>query len=58
MKPTPNAAPIKPKLCARFSGGVTSARYAPAALNVAPNAPAIIRPSANSHSVGANASNT
>ena len=25
MKPTPNAAPIRPKFCARFSGGLMSA---------------------------------
>ena len=26
MKPLPNAAPTRPKFCARFSGGLTSAR--------------------------------
>ena len=34
-KPTPNAAPISPKLAARFSGGVTSEMYAPAVLKLA-----------------------
>ena len=28
MNPMPNAAPTSPKFCARFSGGLMSARYA------------------------------
>src|SRR5258708_36749912 len=42
--PMPNAAPISPKLAARFSGGVTSEIYAPAGLSRAPGMPQIHPP--------------
>ena len=57
-KPSPKAAPIMPNPAARFSGGVTSAMYAPAVLMLAAVIPEITRP-ANSHpTVGASAITT
>src|SRR5438309_10209892 len=44
MNPIPNAAPSMPKRAARFSGGVTSATYAPEMLNDADVAPETRRP--------------
>src|SRR5258707_10474873 len=45
--PMPNAAPISPKLAARFSGGVTSEIYAPAVLKLAAVMPEITLPTTN-----------
>src|SRR5258708_37869721 len=42
--PMPNAAPIRPKLAARFSGGVTSEIYAPAVLKPRAVMPGITLP--------------
>ena len=53
MNPRPKATPIRPKLAARFSGGLTSAMYAPTGVKVAPNAPATIRPSTSHQMSGA-----
>ena len=44
-----------PKFCARFSGGLISAMYAPAVVKLAPIIPAIILPRKSQLSVGANA---
>jgi hypothetical protein len=44
MKPKPNAAPIKPKFLALFSGVLISAIYALAVVMLAPVIPAIILP--------------
>jgi hypothetical protein len=49
----PNAAPISPKLWARFSGGVTSAIYAIDGEYTAPATPAIARPMKSNAKVGA-----
>src|SRR5262249_43548027 len=51
-KPSPHAAPIIPKLAARFSGGVTSATYAPAVGKLAAVIPEITRPTNSHHNVG------
>src|SRR5258708_23718385 len=53
--PMPNAAPISPKLAARFSGGVTSEIYAPAVLKLAPRMPEITLPASSHQRVGARA---
>src|SRR5580692_11157777 len=54
-KPMPNAAPISPKLAARFSGGVTSEMYAPAVLKLAAQIPDITRPTNSHQTLGASA---
>src|SRR5271169_1063181 len=54
-KPMPNAAPISPKLAARFSGGVTSEMYAPAVLKLAAQIPDITRPTKSHQTLGASA---
>src|SRR5712675_710929 len=54
-KPMPNAAPISPKLAARFSGGVTSEIYAPAVLKLAAVMPEITRPTSSHQRFGASA---
>src|SRR5271165_4104790 len=54
-KPMPNAAPISPKLAARFSGGVTSDIYAPAVLKLAAQMPDITRPTNSHQTFGASA---
>ena len=53
MNPMPNAAPTSPKFCARFSGGLMSARYAYAGVYEAPAIPATARPTNNQAMVGA-----
>src|ERR1700678_232949 len=54
-KPTPKAAPITPKLAARFSGGVTSEMYAPAVLKLAAVIPDITLPASSHQRLGASA---
>jgi hypothetical protein len=53
--PSPNAAPSSPNPAARFSGGATSAMYAPAVEMLAAVIPEITRPANNQPSVGASA---
>src|SRR5260370_27275141 len=55
MNPMPNAAPMSPKLAARFSGGVTSEIYAPAVLKLAAVMPQITLPSSSHQRFCANA---
>src|SRR5438094_8807568 len=58
MKPMPNATPSMPNRAARFSGGVTSATYAPAVLNEDDVMPEIRRPTKRIGIVGASAMTT
>jgi len=58
MNPRPKDMPMRPKFCARFSGGLTSAMYAAAVPMEAPHNPATRRPRKNQASDGANASST
>jgi hypothetical protein len=58
MKPRPKATPTMPKLAARLSGGLTSAMYAPAGVNVAPPMPAMTRPTTSHHTLVAKLSRT
>ena len=58
MKPTPNAAPMRPNDFARPSGGVTSAMYANAAGMLAAVTPEITRPTNSHPSDGASAMST
>ena len=57
IKPSPNAAPIIPKFCARVSGVLISAIYADAVVILAPVIPAITLPTNNQVMDGANERN-
>ena len=52
-KPMPQAAPLRPKYLARFSGGMMSATTALAVAKVAPAMPAMRRPTKSQARVGA-----
>ena len=58
MKPRPNAAPSRPKLAARLSGGVTSAMYALAVGMLAVVIPESTRPTNSQLRLGARAMRT
>ena len=52
-KPEPNAAPIRPKFCARLSGGKRSAMKALAMPKLLADMPAMMRPRNSQPIVGA-----